>query len=210
MKRCSIFVCRKDARQSLILKQPVVVAGCPHRLAASSLVAEPLAVLVCGIPALNNHIEFFRQLMQEDHNFANDLLFSPGGSDAAGSDCADASDLTQAIWLCLDRIEYLFAEGAHKLLGVDWSNAAYHARAEVFFDAVERRRLRGLQKLRLKLLAVGAIVDPLARRRNPLTGRDDRSMPDHRNQFPVSTCLDPQDAKAGFIVVKSHALNRAR
>src|ERR1700736_5877676 len=34
--------------------------------------------------------------------------------------------------------------------------------------------------------------------------------PNHRNQFPVSTCLDPQDAKAGFIVVKSHALNRAR
>ena len=148
--------------------------------------------------------------VQEDHNFANDLLFRPGGSDAAGSDSADASDLTQALGLCLDRIEYLFAEGAHKLLGVDWSNAAYHARAEVFLDAVERRRLRGLQKLRLKLLAVGAIVDPLARRRNPLTGRDDRSMPDHRNQFPVSTCLDPQDAKAGFIVVKSHALDRAR
>src|SRR5258705_12874007 len=94
--------------------------------------------------------------------------------------------------------------------GVDWSNAAYHARAEVFLDAVERRRLRGLQKLRLKLLAVDAIVDPLARRRNPLTGGDDRSVPDHRKQFPVPTSLDPQDAKAGVIVVKGHALDRAR
>src|SRR3979490_3060412 len=111
------------------------------------------------------------------------LLVRPGGSDAAGSDGADASDLTQALGVRLDRIEHLFPEGPHQLLGVDWSNAAYHARAEVFLDAVERRRLRGLQKLRLKLLAVGAIVDPLARRRNPLTGRDDRSMPDHRNQF---------------------------
>jgi hypothetical protein len=60
------------------------------------------------------------------------------------------------------------------------------------------------------LLAVGAIVDPLARRCNPLTGGDDRSMPDHRDQFAVSTCLDPEDAKAGLIVVKSHALDRAR
>src|ERR1035438_4224059 len=59
--------------------------------------------------------------VQEDHNLANDLLFRPGGSDAAGSDSADASDLTQALRLCLDRIEYPFAEGAHKLLGVDRS-----------------------------------------------------------------------------------------
>jgi len=128
-----------------------------------------------------------------------------GGSDAAGSDSADASDLTQALGLCLDRIEHLFTEGTHQLFGVDWSNAAYHARAEVFLDAVERRRLRGLQKLRLKLLAVDAIVDPLARRRNPLTGGNDCSVPDHRNQFPVPTCLDPQDAKS-----RSHRCEKSR
>src|SRR5207247_5201928 len=61
--------------------------------------------------------------VQEDHNFANDLLFRPGGSDAAGSDSADASDLTQALGLCLDRVEHLFTEGTHQLFGVDWSNA---------------------------------------------------------------------------------------
>jgi hypothetical protein len=26
----------------------------------------------------------------------------------------------------------------------------------------------------------------------------------------VPTCLDPQDAKAGFIIVKRHSLDRAR
>jgi hypothetical protein len=35
--------------------------------------------------------------VQEDHNFASDLLVRPGGSDAAGSDSADASDLKQAL-----------------------------------------------------------------------------------------------------------------
>jgi hypothetical protein len=82
--------------------------------------------------------------VQEDHNFANDLLVGPGGGDAAGSDSADAGDLAKPLGLCLDRIEHFFTEGAHQLLGVDWSNAAYHARAEVFLDAVERRRFRGL------------------------------------------------------------------
>jgi hypothetical protein len=148
--------------------------------------------------------------VQEDHNFANDLLVRPGGSDAAGSDSADPSDLAQALGLGFNRIEHLLAECTHQLLGVNRSDTEYHARAEVFLDAVERRRLRSLQKFRLKLLTVGAIVDPLARRRNPLAGRDDGSMSDDRDQFPVAPRLDAQDAKAGFIVVKSHALDRAR
>jgi hypothetical protein len=38
----------------------------------------------------------------------------------------------------------------------------------------------------------------------------DCSVPDHRNQFPVPTSLDSQHAKAGVIVVKCHALDRAR
>src|ERR1035437_4521679 len=76
--------------------------------------------------------------VQEDHDFTNDLLFRPGGGDAARSDSAAGSDLAQAVGLSLDRIAHLLAEGAHQLLGVDWSNAAYHARAEVFLDAVER------------------------------------------------------------------------
>src|SRR5262245_2401230 len=63
-----------------------------------------------------------------------------------------AGDLTQAFGLCLDRIEHLF-KGTHQLFGVDWPNATNHAGAEVFLDAVERSRLRGLQKFRLKLLA---------------------------------------------------------
>ena len=123
---------------------------------------------------------------------------------------ADARDLTQALWLRLDRIEHLLAEGAHQLLGIDWSDAADHPGAEVFLDAVERRRLRGLQKLRLKLLAMGAIVDPFARCRNPLAGGDDRGVPDDRNQFAVATCLDPQNAEAIPVIVECDALDKAR
>jgi hypothetical protein len=35
--------------------------------------------------------------VQEDHDFANDLLVGPGGGNAGGSDSADASDLAQAL-----------------------------------------------------------------------------------------------------------------
>ena len=103
----------------------------------------------------------------------------------------------------------LFTEGAHQLLGVDWSNAAYHARAEVFLDAVERRRLRGLQKLRLKLLAVGAIVDPLADAVIHSPAEMTAACP-----ITVTNSRCPRAlirrTQAGFIVVKSHALDRAR
>jgi len=148
--------------------------------------------------------------VQKDHDLANDLLFGPGAGNAAGSNSADARDLTKALGFGFDRVEHLLAEGAHQLLGVDRSDASYHARSEVFLDAVKRRRLRSLQKLRLKLLTMRAIVDPFAGCRNPLAGGDDSRMPDHRDQFAVPTCLNPQDTKAAFLVVKRHALDRAR
>jgi hypothetical protein len=34
-------------------------------------------------------------------------------------------------------------------------------------------------------------------------------MSNHGDQFPVPTGLDPQDAEAGFLVVKRNALDRA-
>ncbi len=75
--------------------------------------------------------------MQEDHDFANDLLFGPGGCDPVGPNRADARYLAQAFGLRLDGIEHLLTEGAHQLLGIDWPDAADHPGAEVFLDAVE-------------------------------------------------------------------------
>ena len=66
----------------------------------------------------------------------------------------------------LDDVEHLVAERADQLLGVDRADAADHAGGEIFLHAVGRGRRRGAQKPRLELLAVGAVVDPFARRGN--------------------------------------------
>ncbi len=57
---------------------------------------------------------------------------------------------------------------------------------------------------------MGAIVDPFTRCGDPLAGRDHRSVPDHRDQIPMATRLDPQDAEAVFVIVISDALDEAR
>ena len=131
-------------------------------------------------------------------------------SDPVGPHRTDAVDLAQAFGLRLDDVEHLLAEGAHQLLGVDRPDAADHAGAEVFLDAVERGRCRGLQELRLELLAMGAVIDPFARCGDPLAGGDHRGVPDHGDEFAVAARLDPQNAEAVLVIVVGDALDEAR
>ena len=74
--------------------------------------------------------------------------------------------------LRLDDVEYLVAEGAQELLRVDRTNAADHSRGQVLLDALGRRRSRGLEEPGFELLTVGAVVDPMAGRCNPLASRN--------------------------------------
>ena len=60
----------------------------------------------------------------------------------------------------------------------------------------------------LELLAMGAVVDPLPRHRQPLPGRDDGGMADHRHQIAMAPSLDPQDAKAVVGVMEGDALDK--
>ena len=108
--------------------------------------------------------------VQEDHDLAHDLLLRPGRRDAPAADGADALDLAEAVGLCLDDVEHLLAEAADHLLRIDRADAADHAGGEVFLDALDRGWCRGAHEVRFELLAVGVVVDPFARRRDPLAG----------------------------------------
>ena len=50
---------------------------------------------------------------------------------------------------------------------VDRADPPDHARAEIHLDALDRGQGGGADEQCLELLAVGAVIDPLARRRNP-------------------------------------------
>ena len=147
--------------------------------------------------------------MQEDHDLPHDLLLGPGADDALGAHGADAGHLAQAIGLRLDHVEHLLAERLDHLLGVDRADAADHPGTEIFLDALDRRRRRGAHEARLELLAMGSVVDPFARRCDPLAGGDHRGVADDGDQFAVAARLDAQNAKAVLGVVEGDALDKA-
>ena len=88
--------------------------------------------------------------------------------------------------------------------------AADHARREVLLDAVGRGRGRGAQEARFELLAVGAVVDPFARCRNPFACCNDCRMPNDGYDLPMPTHLGAQNAKAILWVVVGDSLDKAR
>ena len=130
-------------------------------------------------------------LLKKDHDLADDLLLRPGVRDAFGSNRADARHLAKPIGLGLDDVEDLLPESLDHLLGVDRPDASDHPGAQIFLDPVYRTRGRSLEKPRLELLAVGAIVDPFARCSDPFAGRDRRRMADDGHQIAVAARLRP-------------------
>ena len=105
-------------------------------------------------------------------------------------------------------IEHLFAEGADQLSGVDRADTPDHARAEILLDALNRRRFRGADETRPELLAVGAVVHPLARGGDPFPRSHHGGMADHGHQVAMPPRLRPQDAEAVLRVVEGDALDQ--
>ena len=99
--------------------------------------------------------------VQEDHDLPHCLLLGPGRDDPRRAHRANAVDLAQAIGLRLNDFEHPLAEGAQQLLGIGRTDAADHARGKILLDAFDRRGLGGLEKPGQKLLAMGAVVDPV-------------------------------------------------
>ena len=151
-----------------------------------------------------------RMAVQEDHDLANDLLLGPCVGDALGAHPANPGHFAQPVWFGLDDVEHLLAERLDHLPGVDGADAADHAGAEVFLDAVDRRRRRGAHEALLELLTVGPVVDPFARRGDPFAGGDGGGVPHHRDQIAMAARLDAENAEAVVAIVVGDAFNQTR
>jgi hypothetical protein len=57
---------------------------------------------------------------------------------------------------------------------------------------------------------VGAVIDPVAARRNPLARRDRGSMANQGDQLAVASDLNPNDAKSILSVLVGDALDQSR
>src|SRR5262249_22251225 len=101
------------------------------------------------------------------------------------------------------------AKGANEFFGVDRSHAPDHAGREVFFDAVGRSWRRCAQEARLELLAMGAVIDPFARGRDPLAGGNGCGIANHGQDVTIPTSPGAQNAKAVLGVVVGYSLDEA-
>ena len=137
------------------------------------------------------------------------FLFGPGIGDAFGAYQTNAGHLAQPLRLGLDDIEYLLAKRIDHLFGVDRPDAADHPGAEIFLDAIDGGRRGRAHEARFELLAMGVIVDPFARCRNPLACGDDGSVTDDRDKIAMATGLCPQNTKPVIAVMESDALDKA-
>ena len=62
----------------------------------------------------------------------------------------------------------------------------------------------------LNCLAVGAVIHPIARRRDPLTGRNGRGVSNYRHNIPMPAHLGAQNAESVLGIVVGDALDEAR
>ena len=94
-----------------------------------------------------------------------------------------------------------------------WRRPAYatdHAGREVFLNAVGRGRGRRTQEARFELLAMGAVIDPLARGHDPLARGNGGSMAHHSHDVAMAARPRAQHAEAVLSVAVGHSLDKAR
>jgi len=147
--------------------------------------------------------------VQEQHDFADDSLLGPAGDNPLGSLGANAGHLTQAAGLLLDDVEHGLTKGAHELFRIDRPNAADHAGAEIFLDALDRGRCCRFEERGSELDAVRAVVNPGPARLNKLAGRDHRGVANDGDQITLAASFNSQHAEAVLGVVEGHAVDQA-
>ena len=147
--------------------------------------------------------------VKEDHDLPDDFLLSPGVRDPLGPNRANARHLAKPIGLGLDDVEDLLTEGFDQLLGVDRPMPRIIPKPRYFSIPSIELGAEGLEKARLELLTVGAIVDPFARCDDPLAGGDDGGVTDDGHQIAVAARLRPEHAEAVLGVVESDPLDEA-
>ena len=147
--------------------------------------------------------------MQKHHDLADDLLLGPGAGNSIRANRADAVHLLQTAGLRLDRVEHLLAERPNELPGVSRADAADHSRTEVFLDALDRRRRGGFQKPGPELLPVRSVVDPFARRGDPLACRNRSRLPNDGHEIAIPARLGSENAEPVLFVMKGDPLDQA-
>ena len=72
-----------------------------------------------------------------------------------------------------------------------------------------KREALSAHEARLELLAMGVIIDPFPRSRDPLPGRDDGGVANDGHQIAMAASLCPQNTKPVIAVMEGDTLDKA-
>jgi hypothetical protein len=147
--------------------------------------------------------------MEEDHDGADDLLFSPGVFDLFPAFWAYAFDLFEACGGMFDDVEDGIAELLHEFAGIDGTDAFNHATAEILFDAFTRGGWCAGQEQRLELESVIAIANPASLGVDPFAGADAGERADDGDEIAVTFDFELEDGESRVFVEERDPFNQS-
>ena len=108
--------------------------------------------------------------MQEQHDFADDLLVGPCIGDLYPSSRANSLNRFQILRAILNHLKNVFPECLHQLFRVYRPYPFDYSTAEVFLDSLPSSWRNALEQSRFKLSTVLFVDDPIPLGGDPLTG----------------------------------------
>ena len=144
---------------------------------------------------------------EKTHDLADALLLRPRHTNRGAAARTNPLDLEQFGRRVFDHVKHIAPESLHQPLGIFFADAANHAGAEKFFDAVERVGLRNPHGFGFKLLSVMRVGDPFAVGGQPLAGIGAGNRADHRDEVFVPANFDAQHGVAVFLVAENDPLD---
>jgi hypothetical protein len=147
--------------------------------------------------------------VQKDHDLPDDFLLSPGIDDSLLSLWANTVEFGKTFRRLLYHVKDLLPKSSHQLLGEVRPNPFDHPRAQILLDPLQCTRRHDAKVLRLELEAMRAIGDPPSFTFHVFAWRNGGCSPYDRDQVPMATDFDAQDAEARLFTVEGDAFHRA-
>src|SRR5215510_7695227 len=145
--------------------------------------------------------------VEEDHDLPDDFLGLPRLDHSLFAFGANPIELSQPFRRLFNDIKHLLTKGLDQLFSKMRPDTFDHPRAQILFNAFEGTRWDDAEGLRLKLQAMGPIVDPDALPLYVLARGDRRCSADDGDQIAVPTHLDPEDTEASLLAMEGHPLH---
>lgn len=183
-------------------------AGHLARQAVGLLADDALRVVAVALLDLRRQVGGDAVALEKDQRLARRMRRLPALDDALRAHPSDARDLGEALWVAIDHVERVEAEGRDQAFRGRWSDAGQQAGGQVPLDAEEGRRPHRLEALGAELLAVPMVARPASLEPYGFAGLDAQQVPGGGLRAAPAH-LQAHDAPAALLVGVHDPLDHA-